>query len=300
MRNIGFINAVLAGTLFGVGGSFAQFLFQHRGVDIGWLVAMRLLFAGAGLLLICAMRQGTQVMAVWRSDAKSILVFALIGMLPVQYTYMAAINTSNTATATVLQFTAPAMVALWASLTQRQIPKPHEVLAIGLAAVGTFFLATHGKMGLLSISPIALFWGIASAAAAAFNSLQPTKLLKRYGAAVIAGWGMLIGGIALSLLHPPWQVKGTWDAQAVVFFAFILTLGTLTAFYLYNSALRLIGPQLSILLTCAEPLSAAILAVWWLGVAWGTMDWLGTICIISMIALLASQQSRNTQAEKIT
>ena len=50
MKGLGFVVAILAGTLFGVGGTFAQFLFQQRGVDVGWLVTMRLLFGGMALL----------------------------------------------------------------------------------------------------------------------------------------------------------------------------------------------------------------------------------------------------------
>ena len=46
-----------AATLFGVGGTFAQFLFQHRGVSIDWLVTMRLLCAGSALLAISAIKQ---------------------------------------------------------------------------------------------------------------------------------------------------------------------------------------------------------------------------------------------------
>ena len=38
---MGFAAAILASILFGVGGTFAQFLFQHRGVNIDWLVTMR-------------------------------------------------------------------------------------------------------------------------------------------------------------------------------------------------------------------------------------------------------------------
>jgi drug/metabolite transporter (DMT)-like permease len=261
---------------------------------------MRLLFAGCALLAICAVRQGRQVLSVWRGDGMSLMLFGLVGMLPVQYTYMAAINASNTATATVLQFTSPAMVALWLALTGKSLPKASEVVAIILAIIGTFILVTHGKLGVLAISPTALFWGIASAMAAAFNSLQPAGLLRRHGAAIVAGWGMVIGGVALSLFHAPWKVQGVWDGWAYGYFAFILVLGTLVAFYLYNSALRLIGPQLSILLTCAEPLSAALLAVWWLGVAWGAMDWLGTLCILVTIVLLAQKQSSEAQSEKIT
>jgi len=300
VNRIEFIYAIVAAILFGVGGSLAQFLFQQRGVDTGWLVTMRLLFAGTALLAISTARQGRQVLAVWRSDALPLLAFGLIGMMPVQYTYMAAISASNSATATVLQFTAPAMVAVWLALARRRRPHGRELLAIALAVLGTFLLATHGRMGVLSVSAIALFWGIASAVAAAFNSLQPAGLLKRHGSALVAGWGMLIGGVALSLLHAPWKVQGIWDAQAVIFVVFILVLGTLVAFYLFNRALGMIGPQKTILLTCGEPLSAAVLAVWWLGVTWGTMDWLGTACILVTIVLLAKEQSSEAQAEKVT
>lgn len=300
MRGIGFAAAILASILFGVGGTFAQFLFQQRGVNIDWLVTMRLLFAGPALLLISA-AAGRHIFAVWRGgDAFRLILFGIVGMMPVQYTYMAAINASNTATATVLQFTSPAMVAVWMALVGRRRPGWREVAAVGLAMLGTFFLVTHGRLGALSISGWALFWGLASAAAAAFNSIQPSELLKKHGAALVAGWGMLVGGLALSLFHAPWKMEGRWDATAGLFFAFILVMGTLAAFYLFNKALRLVGAQTTILLTCAEPLSAAVLAVWWLGVSWGPMDWLGTLLILLTIVLLAKEETQEQLAEKAT
>ena len=294
------MSAVVAATLFGVGGTFAQFLFQHRGVNIDWLVTMRLLGAGGVMLLISAVRQGRDVLDIWRHDASAVILFGLVGMMPVQYTYMAAIDASNTATATVLQFTAPAMVALWLALVGRRWPDRRELAAIALAMLGTFFLVTHGRFGMLSITPLALFWGLASAVAAAFNSIQPAQLLRKYGSSLVGGWAMLVGGVALSFIHAPWRVQGSWDATAFVFLAFILLFGTLAAFYLYIKALKLIGAQKSILLTCAEPLSAAVLSVWWLGVAWGGMDWLGTACILVTIVLLAREQSEGSQSEKVT
>jgi drug/metabolite transporter (DMT)-like permease len=299
VRGIGFAAAILASILFGVGGTFAQFLFQHRGVNIDWLVTMRLLFSGPALLLISAIG-GKRIFDVWRTDAVPLVIFGLLGMMPVQYTYMAAINASNTATATILQFTAPAMVALWLALVGRKRPGGREMAAIGLAMLGTFFLVTHGKLGALSISALALFWGLASAAAAAFNSIQPSNILKKHGAALVAGWGMVIGGVELSLFHAPWKVEGQWDATAGVFLAFILVMGTLAAFYLFNKALRMIGAQKTILLTCAEPLSAAVLAVWWLGVSFGPMDWLGSALILVTIVLLAKGETEEELAEKTT
>ena len=295
----GIAAAVIAATLFGVGGTFAQFLFTQRGVNLDWLVTMRLLTAGVLLLAVCVARQGRAVLAVWR-DGPALILFAIFGMLGVQYTYMAAIEASNTATATVLQYTAPAMVALWLTLARRKMPNLRELAAIALAMLGTFFLVTHGNPGRLNITPLAFAWGIGAAVTAAFNAIQPSTLLKRHGAALVTGWGMLVGGIALSLRHPPWAVEGMWDARAILFLAFILLLGTPLAFYLSLKALSLIGAQKSSLLTCAEVLAAAVLAVWWLDVPWGAWDWLGTVLVVITVALLAREQSAETQAEHVT
>jgi drug/metabolite transporter (DMT)-like permease len=111
---------------------------------------------------------------------------------------------------------------------------------------------------------------------------------------------MLIGGVALCFVHQPWNVEGIFDATTYLFIAFILLFGSLAAFYLYLKAIRLIGPQYTSLLSCAEPLSAAVLAVLWLGVSFGPMDWLGTALILTTIVLLAKKQTADTQSEKVT
>ena len=152
----------------------------------------------------------------------------------------------------------------------------------------------------LSISLLALFWGLASAVTAAFNAIQPARMLRAHGAATVAGWGMLVGGVALAVFRPPWAVAGRWDIATWSFFAVVILLGTLVAFYFYINALRLIGAQKTSLLTCVEPLTAALLAVFWLGISWNAMDWLGTLCILATLALLAKEQTREGQSEKVT
>ncbi len=72
--------------------------------------------------------------------------------------------------------------------------------AILTSLVGTFLLVTHGNPTSLSISPAALFWGIASAFAAAFYTTYPSTLIARYGTLSVVGWSMLIGGLILFLL----------------------------------------------------------------------------------------------------
>lgn len=294
----GFILAITAAILWGVSGSFAQFLFEYRGINIEWLVTVRLLISGIILIAIAAIRKDPDVWLIWknRKDAFQLVLFSILGMLAVQYTYFAAIKYSNAATATVLQYAGPVIIAIYLALKNRKWPSPMEYLAIFLAITGTFLLVTHGSLKSLSISGLALFWGIASAVALAFYSMYPLGLLKRYSATVVIGWAMFSGGIAFSFVHVPWQVGGTWDDESFLFTAFIILLGSLTAFYAYLTSVKLIGPQTTSLLASAEPLSAAIIAVLWLNVIYESMDWLGSLFIISTIFLLAKTgKTRKTE-----
>jgi drug/metabolite transporter (DMT)-like permease len=278
-----------AAMLWGVSGTAGQFLFAHRSVNTEWLVAVRMLMAGVLMLGFVALRTPRDLFTIWtnRADALRMIVFGLFGMLAVQYTYFAAINASNAATATVIQYTGPVLIVGWFAFQKKRWPTPFELLCVVMAIAGTFFMVTHGSLSSLSISPMALVWGLSSAAALAFYSIQPLTLMSRYASPIVIGWGMLIGGLALGFVHAPWAVEGVWDAPAIGAFAFIIVFGTLIPFYAYLTAVRIVGPETSSLLACAEPLASAILAMAWLGTRFGMYDWLGTALILATVITLS-------------
>lgn len=285
--------AVLAASLWGISGACAQYLFQQKGVPIDGLVCIRLLFAGVVLLVYAAL-QGQSVTAIWRrpSTALQLLAFGVLGMLGVQYTYFAVIEASNAATGTVLQYLGPTVIVVYLALRQRRWPQRTELLALVLALVGTLLLVTHGDMGVLQISPQALFWGLSSACALAFYTVQPVRLLQQHPATLVVGWGMLIGGLVAMVWSRPWQVPGVWDVGTCMAVLFVLVLGTLVAFQAYLLAVQQIGPQRTSLLACAEPLSAALVAVAWLKVPFGWLDVLGSLCILLTIFVLTPRGYR--------
>jgi drug/metabolite transporter (DMT)-like permease len=293
-RVLGSFLAIGAAILWGVSGNFAQFLFEHRGVDSAWMVTVRLLLAGL-LLLAMARLRDLDVWSVWRTDAVRTLSFAIFGMLGVQYTYFAAIHASNAATATVLQYLGPVFIAIWYAWTDRRVPRPLELLAIASAVAGTVLLVTHGDLSSLAISPEALAWGLLSALTLAYYSVQPVPLLKRHDSSVVVGWGMLAGGLAIALVKPPWHVTGTWDLAAYGSAAFIVVLGSLLPFYAYLSAVKLIGANTASLLACAEPLSAMVVAVIWLNVPLTLADWIGTAFILATIVILTWRERSSSR-----
>lgn len=286
------ITMVVAGSVcWGLSGTVAQMLFQHEGFQPGWLVSVRMTLSGLLLLLLGLLQPNKQqIWQVWKTpkDAIQLIVFGLIGMLGVQYTYFAAIQEANAATATLLQYSSPVMIVLYLAMRLRQIPLPRELTALLLAMLGTFLLVTSGSFDQLSITGAALFWGLASAVTAAFYSLYPAQLLQKFSSAVIVGWGMLIGGIGLSLINPPWQVHGqNWSPTTILAVAFIIVFGTLIAFYLYLDSLRFITASEASVLASAEPLSAAVASILWLHVPFGIYEILGGLCIIGTVVTLS-------------
>ncbi len=293
----GVLMGLVAATLWGVSGTCGQFLFQQRAVSVEWLMSVRMLGAGTLLLIAAMLQKDGHVWAIWREPGsrRKLLTFGIVGMLAVQYTYFAAIKHSNAATATILQFSAPVLIAIYLAVRYDQRLSLFGYTAILLALLGTFLLVTHGNIQTLNISPAAFALGIASAVSLAIYTLLPGMLLKKYNAMSVIGWGLFIGGLAISFVNPPWHSDGIWDSYTYANTAFVVLFGTLIPFYMYLKAVQLIGGQKASLLTSAEPLSATLISVLWLGVSFEAMDWLGALLIITTVFLLSIRNiSRGT------
>ncbi len=289
-RFFGVVLVLLAAIFWGVSGTVAQYLFQEHDVGVAWLVVIRLLLSGILILVISMLKREKNSWTIWKEHWLSLLLFGTLGLLAVQYTYFAAIEASNAATATLLQYLAPAMIVIYVSIIGKKLPSRAQLIAILFALIGTYLLVTHGNFRELSITGLALFWGIASALALAFYTLQPIQLLKKYGSFVVVGWGMIIGGVGMSFLHPPWKVEGNISVSSLSAIGFVVVFGTLLAFLCYLESLKYLKATEASLLACAEPLSAAILAVLWLHVPFGFSEWLGAFCIIATIVILARRK----------
>ncbi len=298
-RMKGIILVIIGAMLWGISGTVAQYLFQDKGFSPEWLVVVRLLVSGVILLLYAYVKVKEEIWTIWMNKTTmfSLILFSIIGMLGVQYTYFAAIKYGNAATATILQYLSPVIVTCYLSIRSKKIPNSQEITAVILAMLGTFFIITKGNIHSISISKLALFWGVSSAFAAAFYTLQPRFLLNKWDSSIVVGWGMLIGGISFSFIHKPWEFTGHWSIIAILAIMFVILFGTLIAFYCYLESLKYIQPIEASVLSSVEPLSAAFLTVLWLHVPLGILQWLGTVCIIFTVVLLSNSKDKEIIAD---
>ena len=158
---------------------------------------------------------------------------------------------------------------------------------MAMAVGGTFLLVTHGNLDTLSIPIAALVWGLASAFAAAFYTMQPKRLIRKWRATLVIGWGMLLGGLALMPVCPPWLFSGTWSSLSALIYAYVIVFGTVIAFGCYLGSIKYIQPAEASILGSVEPLSAILLSIIFLDASFGSMDILGTALIIGTVFLLA-------------
>lgn len=108
-----------------------------------------------------------------RRNLGYLLAFAILGMLNSQLTYFLAVKFSNAPTATVIQYLQPVIIIVWLALSQCQWPRRIDCISIVIALVGTFYLVTGGHLNTLTLTPVALFWGLWCAGAAALYTLLP-------------------------------------------------------------------------------------------------------------------------------
>lgn len=283
---------IVGASMWGGSGVAGQYLLQDCGFSTGWLVVTRMILAGIILLTVDRLRHSDGLLVIFkdRQDIRELLIFSVFGMLAVQYTYFASIRAGNAAAATVLQYLMPVVIIVWTVWQTRKAPQRVELTAVVLAVLGTFLLVTHGSLETLSIPPDAFVWGILSAVAAAVYTVMPKRLIRKWRATLVVGWGMLIGGTVLSLLAPPWNFTGTWTAGSSLLYGYVIVFGTVVAFGCYLGSTKYIEPTEAGILGSIEPLSAIILSVVFLGTGFGLFDIAGTSLIIGTVLLLAKKR----------
>lgn len=285
----GILLALLAGILWGITGPLGQFLFDEKTITPEWLVTCRLIVSGTVILLGMFVKRRWEIFTIWKDkkDAVHMVIYSVVGMMAVQYSFFVAVEASNGGTATVLQYTNPVMIILYLALFQKVRPKSKEVVAVLLALAGIFLLSTNGNLHTLVITPKGLFMGLLCAVFTCFYSMLPRRLMEKYDEVMVCGWSMFIGGIVLAIWKNPWKIGAGADYQVWGLFGMLVLFGTVIPFIASLKAIMLSGPMYANVLASIEPVVAFFLTFLFLGTTFGGFEILGFGCIILTIVMLS-------------
>ena len=285
---IGILMTIAGGCLWGLSAACGQFLFDVKGATAKWMVPIRLILAGSLMLFYYIISEKKEAFRIWKKkrDAIDVMIYGLAGLMLCQFTYYYTIELSNAGTATVLQYISPVLIMILVCINEKRIPKIMEVVALVLAVLGIFLIATHGDIKHLAISKEALVIGLFSAWTVVIYNMQPKRLMRYYPTPYLLAWGMVIGGIVLAMLFKPWQYEVHVDLGVILAFGTIVLLGTISSFSLYMQGVKLIGPGRASLYCCVEPIAATLICAVWLKEPFAAIDIVGFLCIIATILIL--------------
>ncbi|MFC6346788.1 DMT family transporter [Vagococcus carniphilus] len=285
----GILLAIIGAIFWGGSGVCAQYIMQNKGASTGWLVSVRMLFAGILILFYLYFSQKNKLFTILKNkkDMLSTLIFSVFGVIFLQYAFFAAIKVSNAATATILQYLSPIFIVIYFIFESKKIPNVMSMISIALSLFGTALLVTKGDFGTLSISVLGLFWGLMAGFFGAFYIIQPRRIMAKYGTTTIIGWGMFFGGLLFQLYHPIWKDVPELDLQTFGLVCFIVVFGTILSYICLLKSTRYIPAQFSSLLTSFEPLSSALFSSLFLGVVILPIEIISMVIIIFSVFLLS-------------
>ena len=294
----GTLMTLIAGIAWGLSGACGQYLMAHGFTAIG-LTTIRLIISGAVLLLLAYLSDKEKVRTFLRdrSTYLPLLLFAFLGLLMTQLTYLEAIHATNAGTATVLQYLCPVGVLAYSCMKDRVAPTMSEIISMVLAIAGTFLIATHGQLNQLAINPKGLAWGVVSAFAYALYIILPLNLIQKWGSMLVIGVGMAIPGILMlpfsGLLSSSENYRlDTWMAL----FGWVV-IGTIFAYTAFLEGTSLVGAVKGSLLASFEPVSAVFFAFAIMNEHFFAIDFIGMTMIL-LAVLLISLKDFMIQKEK--
>ena len=292
---------IVGSMLWGATGPMMEWLLEQTRMTAEFMLSLRLILAGVFILGLLKFQKKC-ICSIWKNRyfAMQLVIFSIVGMVGLQYTFVKSIEVSNAIIATLLQFLAPIFIVIFVSLRYKSWPPKTQVIGIAGTLLGLLLLLTNGSVSNLLVSKDALIWGVFLGLTYAFYTLYPARLMSEIGVMMIIGWGMIISGIVFVALGQVWRAE-QWQLLADPFIIMIIigiSLFGSTAYILFLSSLNYITPVETSILSSFEPLTAMLISVIWLGsvlLNWQLVGILLMLIFVSYLSIAGSKKNSTTK-----
>jgi drug/metabolite transporter (DMT)-like permease len=287
--------AIGGAVLFSVNGSVSKVTLSS-GLDSLDLVLLRCAGAMLALLLLVLAIEPSRL-RVRRDEWPLLLVYGVIGIALVQWLYFVAIARLPVGVALLLEFTAPLLVALWATFVQHKDLGRTIWLALALALAGLALVAQVWQG--LTLDLVGLLAAVAAAVSLATSFVAGEHAVGTRDTVSLALWAFVVATVFWSVAHPwwtiPWEeltasvsLQGnleSWSVPLWALVAWVVLLGTVAPFLLVIGALRHVPATRAGIVGTIEPVLAGVVAYLWLGEVLSVVQVIGAFVVIAGVSL---------------
>lgn len=256
--------AIAAALAFGMSGAWARGL-----IDAGWTpgaaVTVRIWVAALVLLIptIVALRGRW---ALLRRNLGVIAAYGLLAVTATQLFYFQAVAVMDVGLALLIEYTAPIAVVLWLWIRRGEKPTGRSILGALIAFAGLVLMLDVLSGRTVDIGGILWAFGAMIGAAAYF--VLSAKSDTGLPPIVLAGAGLLLGAVGLTIAGLIGVLPMAWNTDAVAYrfgtvpwFVPVLAIGviaTALAYVLGIASTRLLGSRLASFIALAEVVAALL------------------------------------------
>lgn len=280
-----------AGVMWAGSGLFAQDFFARSSLDSMDLTVFRMFSAGWLMLAITVMKRklGESIRQIRERPSLwlGIILYGVVGLMLMHYTYFASIAAGNAAAATVIQYTCPAMVILWMALSHRKLPSGKSAASVFLAVSGVFLLVTEGNPEKLAVPSDCIVLGLLSAVFFAVCCIYPKHFMGILDNSFVLSMGMFTGMAAAFAIDPITDFSGFFAPEVFLNVFWIVVCGTAVAFTCYNAGLKHLSEEQAAVTAAVEPVVSVIASCLFLHTDFSWVQGAGILLVIAGIILPA-------------
>ena len=298
MQRLGFLAVSAAAILWAFGGTYARTLIDDGASALEITEARAwIAFLALGSWTFLRSRRGREVAPRERCPAWIVVVFGL-SIAAANYFYYSAVGSLPVAVAIVIQYTAPGLVVLWLAFASRKAPSSRVVLALIAALGGVALLSELPEVlsgGGTSLSARGVAAAIVSAFAFASYIITGEYVERAAGPVGSLARGFGIASMLWIVIQATRGRPDTLlDSSLVPGVILLGIVATIIPFSLFLWGLARIGPSRAGIVSTLEPLSAAVLAYFWLDQSLSGIQIAGAALVVAGIAVVQSERVEAT------
>lgn len=296
---IGLPLAIGAAFAFGMSGGWARGL-----IDAGWTpgaaVAARVWIAALVLLIptIVSLRGRWGVLG---TNAGMVAAYGLLAVTATQLCYFQAVAVMDVGLALLIEYTAPIAVILWLWLRRGERPTRRSVIGAAIAFVGLVLMLDIVTGAEVNVAGI--LWALAAMVGAATYFLLSAKADTGMPPIALAGGGLLLGAIALTvaglvgILPMAWTTDDiTYRFGTVPWFVPVLAIGliaTALAYVLGIASTRMLGSRLASFIALSEVVASLLFGWLLLGQSPDLLQALGAALVLVGVVVVKLGEPRS-------
>jgi drug/metabolite transporter, DME family len=283
----------LGAGLWGALGLFYHVVIGGYGLTPLEAVFWRALLASLCLIGWLAWRD-PDILRIERRHISFFIVFGLIGVSATFAIYAYAIRMVGMGVAAVLQYTAPAWVALFSVLVWKESLGRKQVAALGLALVGTTLVGRAYDLDAARLNVMGIAAALASGVTyAAYVLFIKSATRRGYTARTVLVYALATGTLFLLPLQSSRSVEMIVAAPGLLLWLMGLGVVTMAAGLAFNAGVKRVSASSASIVATIEPVTAMLLGWAVLGESLEGLQLLGACCVLGAVLMLQGRRKRS-------